>query len=64
MDIRQDDTLESVLLQLKNYAHDHSLTGEQIGDIFHAGIIASSKQGILPSQIPTYHDDNLPGIEI
>ena len=36
-----EERIQDVLLQIKNYADDHSLTPKQIKDIFHEGIVAS-----------------------
>ncbi len=58
----KEDSIEYLLIQIKNYAHDHSLTATQVRDIFHEGILSSSKAGKI--QIPSYSDDDLPVLDI
>ena len=54
--------MRAILYQIKNYAIDHSLTAEQIEDIFHEGIVASFRNGTL--KIPSYSKNMLPGVPV
>ena len=53
--------LDGVLLSIKQYAHDYSLTAEQIRDICSEGIMVCSRKGKI--QIPSYSNDELPIID-
>ena len=51
----KERNMQNILMQIKNYANDHSLTAEQIKDIFHVGIVVSVKNGTL--QLSCYRQD-------
>ena len=51
----KERNMQNILMQIKNYANDHSLTAEQIKDIFHEGIVVSVKNGTL--QLSCYRQD-------
>lgn len=59
--ICEADNMRIVLSQIKEYAKDHTLTAEQIKDIFSEGIVASVRNGTL--QLPIYSESMLQALE-
>ena len=53
--IPKKHNIQNILMQIKNYANEHSLTAEQIRDIVHEGIVVSVKNGTL--QLSCYRQD-------
>ena len=58
--IDKGQTMKYSLLQIKNYAREHSLTAEQVQNIWEEGVMVCFKNGTIV--VPSYREEELPGV--